>query len=125
MPLLTTWAVRLRRSLWLEGTAITALPDNLTVGGSLYLYGTAITALPDNLTVGGWLYLYGTAITPLFEYDRDYRLDRAGDRYIAGCRNFTAEEAIEHWGGDDYPDKEGGAAFVKAVMAEERRRERS
>ena len=47
----------------LEGTAITALPDNLTVGGSLYLRGTAITALPDNLTVGGSLDLEGTAIT--------------------------------------------------------------
>ena len=50
-------------SLYLEGTAITALPDNLTVGGSLYLSGTAITALPDNLTVGGSLYLEGTQIT--------------------------------------------------------------
>ena len=47
----------------LEGTAITALPDNLTVGGYLDLEGTAITAMPDNLTVGGALYLEGTAIT--------------------------------------------------------------
>ena len=42
---------------------ITALPDNLTVGGSLYLRGTGITALPDNLTVGGSLDLSGTGIT--------------------------------------------------------------
>jgi hypothetical protein len=33
------------------------------VGGSLYLSGTGITALPDNLTVGGSLYLSGTGIT--------------------------------------------------------------
>ena len=46
----------------LEGTNITALPDNLTVGGSLDLRGTNITALPDNLTVGGWLDLEGTNI---------------------------------------------------------------
>ena len=39
----------------LRGTAITSLPDNLTVGGGLYLQGTAITSLPDNLTVGGGL----------------------------------------------------------------------
>jgi hypothetical protein len=52
-------------SLYLEGTAITSLPDNLTVGGYLYLEGTAITSLPDNLTVGGYLYLTGTAITSL------------------------------------------------------------
>ena len=49
-------------SLYLRGTNITALPDNLTVGGSLYLSGTNITALPDNLTVGGSLDLSGTNI---------------------------------------------------------------
>ena len=47
----------------LEGTGITSLPDNLTVGGSLDLRGTGITSLPDNLTVGGSLYLRGTGIT--------------------------------------------------------------
>ena len=49
----------------LRGTKITALPDNLTVGGWLDLSGTKITALPDNLTVGDWLYLRGTGITAL------------------------------------------------------------
>jgi hypothetical protein len=48
--------------LYLGGTGITALPDNLSVGGSLYLSGTGITALPDNLSVGGYLYLGGTGI---------------------------------------------------------------
>ena len=52
-------------SLYLRGTDITALPDNLTVGGSLDLRGTGITALPDNLTVGGSLDLRGTGITAL------------------------------------------------------------
>ena len=52
-------------SLYLSGTQITSLPDNLTVGGSLDLSGTQITSLPDNLTVGGWLYLRGTQITCL------------------------------------------------------------
>ena len=47
----------------LSGTKITALPDNLTVGGGLDLRDTGITALPDNLTVGGGLYLSGTKIT--------------------------------------------------------------
>lgn len=49
----------------LEGTAITSLPDNLTVGCYLYLANTAITSLPNNLTVGGSLHLEGTAITSL------------------------------------------------------------
>ena len=39
-------------NLYLRGTNITTLPDNLTVGGNLYLEGTNITSLPDNLTVG-------------------------------------------------------------------------
>ena len=49
----------------LEGTAITSLPDNLTVSGYLYLKDTAITSLPDNLVVGGSLHLEGTAVTSL------------------------------------------------------------
>lgn len=49
-------------ALDLKGTNITALSDNLTVGGFLDLEGTNITALPDNLTVGGGLFLRGTNI---------------------------------------------------------------
>ena len=49
----------------LDGTPITALPDNLTVHGSLDLNGTPITALPDNLKVGEDLYLDNTPITSL------------------------------------------------------------
>ena len=50
----------------LQGTAVTSLPDNLTVGGTLDLRGTAVTSLPDNLTVGGSLDLEGcTSITSL------------------------------------------------------------
>ena len=57
--------------LYLRGTQITALPDNLTVGGSIDLSGTQITALPDNLTVGGLLDLSGTKIA-----DKDKALRR-------------------------------------------------
>ena len=52
-------------SLDLNGTPITALPDNLKVGEDLYLDNTPITSLPDNLTVGEDLYLGGTKITSL------------------------------------------------------------
>ncbi|OKP30183.1 hypothetical protein BSQ40_06830 [Serratia fonticola] len=34
----------------MEGTGITSLPDNLTVGGYLDLRGTGITSLPDNFS---------------------------------------------------------------------------
>ena len=51
--------------LYLSGTQIASLPDNLTVGGSLDLRHTQIASLPDNLTVGGSLYLSGTQIASL------------------------------------------------------------
>ncbi len=54
-------------TLYLSGTQITSLPENLTVGSTLYLSGTQITSLPENLTVGGTLYLSGTQITSLPE----------------------------------------------------------
>ena len=60
-------------------TGITALPDNLTVGGSLDLRGTGITALPDNLTVGGSLDLRGTGITALPD-----NLTVGGSLYLRG-----------------------------------------
>jgi len=40
---------------------LAGLGQNLSVGGDLYLMGTAITALPEHLTVGG-LDLTDTAI---------------------------------------------------------------
>ena len=52
-------------NLYLQGTAITSLPDNLVVGGWLDVQETAITSLPDNLVVGGWLDVQETAITSL------------------------------------------------------------
>jgi hypothetical protein len=109
---------------WLDvsHTPISALPDNLTVGEWLDLRGTPITAFPHNLTVGGSLYLLGTAIKPLYVDARGYRLDRAGYHYHAGCRRFTAAEAVAHWGASTYFDKALGAAFVAAVLAEENRR---
>ena len=66
-------------SLYLRGTAISSLPDNLTVGGSLYLRGTAISSLPDNLTVGGYLDLQGTAISSLPD-----NLTVGGSLYLLG-----------------------------------------
>ena len=57
--------------LYLRGTGITSLPDNLTVGGSLDLRGTGITSLPDNLTVGCDLYLRGTGITDRSKVNRN------------------------------------------------------
>lgn len=115
--------LRVSWSLHLRNSAITELPANLNVGGSLAIIDTAITALPDSIHVGERLYLFGSKVPPLLKLpDWEYRLDRAGDRYIAGCRNFTYEQAIAHWGSDDYPCRERGDAFVAAIEAEEKRR---
>ena len=51
--------------VYLRGTTITHLPDNLSVGGFLYLNRTKITCLPDNLSVGGFLDLSHTNIDHL------------------------------------------------------------
>ena len=67
----------------LDGTPITALPDNLTVHGNLYLDGTPITALPDNLTVHGTLDLDGTPITALPD-----NLKVGGDLWINSTPNL-------------------------------------
>ena len=52
-------------ALDLERSDIRKLPDNLSVGRNLYLYGTSIRELPDNLSVGGDLWLQGTKIREL------------------------------------------------------------
>ena len=80
----------------LEGcTGITALPDNLTVGGSLYLRGTGITALPDNLTVGGYLYLRGTGITA-----KEVRKPKEGE--IRDGRYIYVDGCIFHYSGTNH-----------------------
>ena len=76
----------------MRGTQITALPDNLTVGGWLDLSGTQITALPDNLTVGGGLDLRGTQITA--RESRKVKTLHNGD-YKAGCYVY-ADNILTH-----------------------------
>ena len=76
-------------SLDLEGTQITSLPDNITVGGSLDLEGTQITSLPDNLIVGGSLYLEGTQITSLPD-----NLIVGGSLYLEGTQITSLPDNI-------------------------------
>ena len=81
---------------WLDlsGTGITTLPDNLTVGGSLGLSGTGITSLPDNLTVGGRLYLSGTGITDRRKELHKVKILLDGD-YVEG-RYLYADGILTH-----------------------------
>ena len=59
--------IRVEGFLYLRGTQITELPDNLIVDGYLDLYGTQVTELPEGLSVGRFLDLRGTEIRELPE----------------------------------------------------------
>ena len=61
----------------------------MDANGSLYLCGTQITSLPDNLTVGGRLDLRGTAIT-----DSTHKTLHDGD-YVPG-RYLYADGILTH-----------------------------
>ena len=56
--------------LYLSGTPIEKLPDNLKVGGSLYLRNTPIKELPDNLQVGGDLSLKKTPLSKKYSEEK-------------------------------------------------------
>ena len=92
----------------LRGTAITSLPDNLTVGGYLDLEGTAITSLPDNLTVGGYLDLEGTAITDTSNVCRN--LSPQARQKIEALQNMVLRW---EWSGRSYIKADG--IFSKVV----------
>ena len=68
-------------------TGLTALPENLSVGGDLSLDGcTGLTALPENLSVVGYLSLDGcTGLTALPE-----NLSVVGRLSLRGCTGLTA-----------------------------------
>lgn len=89
-------------------------------GGSLDLRGTAITSLPDGLSVGGSLDLHDTAVPIVYEDDRGYELRRIfcgqDEWWVAGCRLFTSRtDALDHWGSDRYPDRTRGRSFCDAI----------
>ena len=69
--------------------------------GSLYLRGTGITSLPDNLTVVGSLYLEGTGITDTSKVNRKFNVDLvnkiwSNSKYICADDLFT--EVLSHHG---------------------------
>lgn len=90
----------------LENSAITALPEGLSVGGNLGMYNCSnITVLPEGLSVGGHLDLTDTGIAALPEglcVGGDLNLDNTsvatlseglrvgGDLSLYGCANIAA-----------------------------------
>ena len=66
--------------------------------GSLYLRGTQITALPDNLTVGGYLDLRGTQINNPHHYKILKYGDCVLDRYIYADGYLTPIKRVKKIG---------------------------
>ena len=125
---------------------LTALPDGLTVRGALDLTGCpGLTALPDGLSVGGWLDLTGcTGLTALpaalsvgasidlrgctgldhYCVGRDARgyafygiPMRDGPHVVAGCRNFTAPQALAHWWAGGQSNRPDCLALAQKAIA--------
>jgi hypothetical protein len=57
-----TASPKIKGNINLSGTAITELPNNLTIDGDLNLSNSSITKLPENLKVTGILNVQGTGI---------------------------------------------------------------
>ena len=69
--------------------------------------------LKDAVTWGAY-----TGATMLLDDDgRGYRLGTRNGRYFAGCRDFTAEEAVAHWSNPNHPAPESAALLLAAVQA--------
>jgi len=43
--------------------------------------------------------------------------------YNSGCRSFNQASALDHWGSDNYPDKERGRMYVDAIDAAKQQEE--
>ena len=67
-------------------------------------------------TIDGWV-----AYPEILEFDtrRGYTLTYVSGRYIAGCRNFDAAEALKHWSNPDHGAPESAAILLAAVVANE------
>lgn len=65
------------------------------------------------VAVGRWVRLHPDSC----DDGRGYRLRHVDGRYVAGCRNFTAEQAIGHWSNPGHPAPESAARLLAAVQA--------
>ena len=52
---------------------------------------------------------------------RGYQLRYNDGRYVAGCRDFDAAEALEHWSDEDHADPTSAKILHDAVVANEAR----
>ena len=55
------------------------------------------------------------AYSGMYKDPRGYTLIKAGGLYHAGCRHFTRDQALAHWG-SGYAGDGDGAAYVNAIL---------
>jgi hypothetical protein len=116
------------RTVYANGcTALTAL--DAPKAGTVYANGcTALTAL--DAPEAGYVYASGcTALADVFIAGVDSRgytffgMSQRGERRVfAGCRNFTVETALRHWGPGGESDHPDCVALVQLIIADNERR---
>lgn len=118
-----------------DGTGMTvAAFGAMPMAGVKRIYATGCTSLV-NLHAPNAVYIYPTGCTALAGAihggmdSRGYHffgLPQSGKyRIFAGCRNFTPEEALAHWGPGGPSDRPDCLALVQKIIAEIKMKEQA
>ena len=85
-------------------------------------YDVVLIRHEDGYPVGEWVTMTDGQVCRrpdvLLPFDgRGYRLRHVKGRYLAGCRDFTAAEAVAHWSNPNHPAPASAARLLAAVQA--------
>ena len=85
-------------------------------------YHPMLIAASDGWTVGRWVTMSGGQVEERLDVllpndGRGYMLRHVNGRYLAGCRDFTAEQAVAHWSDPTHPAPQAAALLLAAVKA--------
>ena len=104
---------------WFYASGCTGLTELTIPEGVEWFYAKGCTGLTELTIPEGvkWFYAKGcTGILPIYVDDRGYELRHISGYFQAGCSTFpNAEDALSHWGSDNYPDPERGRKFCEAI----------
>ena len=107
------------------GRWVRLLPDScdaLVLPDDPNEYHPMLIAASDGWTVGRWVTMadgwVGERLDVLLPNDgRGYMLRYVDGRYLAGCRDFDAEQAIAHWSNPSHAEPASAALLLAAVRA--------
>jgi hypothetical protein len=76
----------------------------------------------DGWAIDTWITIEGRSIVErpdvlVIDDGRGYMLRHVEGRYLAGCRNFTYEQAVAHWSNPDHEAPASAAILLAAVEA--------